>query len=410
MNYKSRLIEQDLLEYVKYFKIVELTGARQVGKSTLLKHLFADWTFVTFDPLQDEYGVRADPDLFLDNFPSPLVLDEVQYVPELLPALKRRVDNKDETGQYIITGSQQFSVMKHVAESLAGRVGILHLEGMTPFEMQGVPKRSNWLDAFLSDELERLNKECEAPSDVLKQVLWRGSLPGLLELPNHMVHPYLSSYVQTYIERDVRLLETISNLANFSRFTSLCAALSGREINRAQLGREIGISPLTAKNWLDVLIYSYQFCEWPPYHGNVIKRLSKKSKSYIGDTGLLCYLQRLQSPDALMASPLLGFVFETFIAGLVRKWIGASSLKPVCYHWRTSGGAEVDMVLELAGKLYPLEVKVASTLSKYDARGIASFQETYGSQAQDGLIIYTGQHVRKVTPRITAVPWYAVVE
>lgn len=406
MNYKTRLIEPLLLEYVRYFKVVELTGARQVGKSTLLKHLFPDWTMIVFDPVQDVYGAREDPDLFLDNYSTPLILDEVQYVPELLSAIKRRVDASDEKGQYIITGSQQFSVMKNVAESLAGRVGILHLEGMTPAEACGESRDGVWMDAWLRRDLASLKGAGLGSSkDLLKDTLWRGSFPGLLDIPNQMVHPFLNSYMQTYIERDVRMLENIQNLSDFSRFTALCAAFSGREINRSQLGRDIGISSVTARKWMDVLAYSYQLFELPPYHGNVVKRLSKKTKSYMCDTGLLCYLQHLQSPDALLVSPLFGFVFETFVVGLIRKWLNRSAISPMCYHWRTGAGAEVDLVLELDGFLFPLEVKSTSSVNKYDARGIAAFHETYGSRAQDGVIIYCGEHVRNVTDRVTAIPW-----
>jgi predicted AAA+ superfamily ATPase len=408
MNYCPRFIENKLLEYAKYFKVIQVTGARQVGKSTLLAHMFPQLKAVVFDPVRDEYGVRHDPDLFLDNFPAPLILDEVQYVPELLPALKRRVDQSPQKGQYFITGSQNFSVMKALSESLAGRVGILHLEGMTPDEQAATSDFSrNWLDYLFSEFEQMQGAFCGTDDSVvpLKDILWRGGMPGLLGLPDYMVKPYFDSYMQTYIERDVRLLESIKNLSDFSTFVALSAALSAQEINASQLGRDIGISSVTARKWYQILVDSYQCFELLPYHGNAIKRLSKKRKGYLTDTGLMCYLQYVSSAEALAVSPLFGACFETFVVGLIRKQLSASFVTPAMYHWRTAAGAEVDLVFEMDGKLYPVEIKAKSTVKGHDTRGIRAFRETYGERAQPGVIIYAGRDCYRINEHALAIPW-----
>ena len=228
-RYRSRHIEAKLLEYGQHFKVVLVTGARQVGKSTLLGHLLPKVKTFVFDPVQDLYGVRHDPDLFLENFPPPLILDEVQYVPELLSALKRKVDTLTDPGRYFLTGSQNLSMLRSVSESMAGRVGILHLEAMTAGELFDRPD-ALWLKTFL-EAPEKLVSKIQSVLEVppLPKLLWRGSLPGTIDLPDSIIADYCRSYIQTYVERDVRIVEDIRELTGFSRFLALSAALTGQE-------------------------------------------------------------------------------------------------------------------------------------------------------------------------------------
>jgi predicted AAA+ superfamily ATPase len=406
--YKSRQAEKKLKQYAKYFKVVLVTGARQVGKSTLLQHLFPEYKCFIFDPIQDLYGARRDPDLFLDTFPPPLVLDEIQFAPELLPAIKRRVDTREQQGQYFLTGSQNLSVLKSVAESLAGRVGIINLEGMTIQEMSSRPE-DNWLAEYLQSPAAflKLRQEREpVEAGPLAQTLWRGSLPGILEMPNDIVAGYFRSYIQTYVERDVRLLENIRELSSFDRFLGLSAALCAQEINASQLGREIGVTPATSRRWLDLLENTFQWLEVFPYHGNTIKRISGKRKGYWRDTGLACYLQRLSSPDALAVSPLLGSMFETWVVNQLYRLSSLLPTPPQLYHWRTSGGAEVDLILALDGCLFPLEIKCKTSLTGHDARGLRAFRETYPQEKiAPALIIYAGRESCPLDQYTTAIPW-----
>lgn len=409
-SYRQRHIEKKLLEYSKYFKAVLVTGARQVGKSTLLAHLFPNMKTFVFDPVQDHFGARRDPDLFLDNFPPPLILDEVQYVPELLPALKRKIDSLNGFGQYFLTGSQNLAMLRSVAESMAGRVGILHLEGMTAHEMFGRPD-GLWLESFL-DNPARLVRENKGLLDTppLNRLLWRGSMPGTIDLPDMILPDYCRSYIQTYVERDVRIMEDIRELASFSQFLAVCAALTGQEINASHLGREIGVTPATARRWLDLLINTYQWFELFPYHGNTIKRVSGKRKGYWRDTGIASSLQRITSPDSLAVSPLFGAMFETWVVNSLYRQAELLSPPPLLYHWRTAGGAEVDVILELDGRLYPIEIKGKSALTGHDSSGIRAFRQTYGEEkVGNGLIIYAGKECYRIDRDTIALPWNSVL-
>ena len=409
MRYRTRHAEKRLSTLARHFKVVLVTGARQTGKSTLLAHVFPNVKAVVFDPVQDIFGVRADPDLFLDNFPAPMILDEVQFAPEVLPSLKRRVDSSDAMGQYFLSGSQNLGVLRNVAESLAGRVGILPLEGMTLDEIEGHGDRAGWLGAYLDnpESLLDIYADRDAPIGAPARVLWRGGLPALLDAPDGIVAEYLRSYVQTYVERDIRLAEDIREVARFGRFLGLAAALTAQEINASQLGRDVGVNPTTARKWLDLLTATFQWLELFPYHGNTLKRLSGKRKGFFRDTGLACSLQRVSSPDALAVSPLLGPVFETWVVNDIHKQFVHMDVPPQAWHWRTAGGAEVDLVLERDGKLYPVEIKCKTHLSKEDARGIRAFRETYKDRVATGLVVYAGEGVYRLAPHAIALPWTA---
>jgi predicted AAA+ superfamily ATPase len=410
MKYRERHLEGKLREYSDFFKVVLVVGARQVGKSSLLGHVFAEVKSFVFDAVQDIHGVRRDPDLFLDNFPGPLILDEVQHVPELLSAVKRRVDKADARGMYLMTGSQNLSVLRQVSESLAGRVGILHLDGITLAEMYGETVDRSWLEGYLSDpeSFEKRVRVMRAPAGGVAHFLWRGTLPGLLDAPNEIVPDFMRSYVETYVERDLRVIGDINNLSDFGRFLRLSAALSGCEINTAHLGREIGINPKTARNWLRILEYSYQWLELPAYHGNTVKRIAGKPKGCIRDTGLACYLMGISSPETLSSHPSFGNLFESWAACWLSRLAAQLSSPPQFYHWRSAGGAEVDIVMERDGFLYPVEVKCKTRLSGHDARGIRAFKETYGEKVKRGIVLYAGSECIPVSDVAVAVPWSVI--
>lgn len=406
MTYLPRFLEKRLLDYGTWFRAVLLLGARQVGKTTLLKHLYPELKIITFDPVLDIHGARRDPDLFLDSFPAPLILDEIQYVPELFPALKRRIDESDKKGQYFLSGSQNPLLLRQVAESMAGRVGILELDQLHPEELRGHGDCLPWLHPWLGSEgiADPTRFHTQDPvQQRLLSLLWRGGLPGILELPDRAVQPYLNSYFHTYIERDVRLAGDVRDIDSFGRFVALCAALSGQEINRAQLGRDIGVAAVTAQKWLEILRMTYQWHELPAYSGNTVKRLSGKAKGYFSDTGLACLLQRLSSEEALAVSPLKGAFFETLVINGLRQQQAVLPSLTGMYHWRTTGGAEVDAVLELDGKHYLVECKCTTQLSRHDLRGIMAFRATYQERAP-AVIVYAGHECRKLDDLTLAMP------
>lgn len=411
MNYLERHLEQRLLRHAKTFKVVLAAGARQVGKSTLLQHVFPNVRQVVFDPVQDLYGARNDPDQFLDTFGTPLILDEVQYAPELLPALKRRVDRSEEKGQYFLTGSQNLAVLRNVSESLAGRIGILRLDGLTPAEQAEEASAPSWLESYLNDTNEFAENvsgiQLLQTGKTLCEYLWRGELPALVPFENEDIPAYLGSYIQTYIERDIRMMADLANIAQFGRFLRLCGALTGHEIFQSQLGRELGINPKTARNWLNLLVWSYQWIELPAYSGNAIKKLSSKPKGHLQDSGLACYLNAIPSPESLLCSPAFGNIFESWGVGLIHRQSQRLPLAPSLYHWRTQNGAEVDVILDYNGKLFPIEFKASSRLSKHDTRGIQAFRDTYRN-SELGVIVYGGNVPYRISEHAVAIPWTAV--
>jgi predicted AAA+ superfamily ATPase len=408
--YRSRLAERKIRNFSQWFKVIMVLGARQTGKTTLLRETFPDVPLLTFDPVQDLHGARQTPELFLDSFPPPLILDEIQYAPELFAALKRRVDGLETPGRYFLTGSQNPAMLKQVAESLAGRVGIIDLDCLGAEELAGAGERAPWLKTWLESKGAPEPGEFAVlpppPGGVLR-ALWRGGMPGLLELPDAAVPPFLNSYLHTYVERDTRGVGEIRDLAAFGKFVALCAALTAQEINTAQFGREIGVAPATARKWFEVLQATYQWREIPAFSGNAVKRLSSKSKGYLADTGLACLLQRLGSVEALSVSPLRGALFETFVANGLRKQFVTLDAEPGMYHWRTAGGAEVDVVLDWDGARYPIEIKCKTELTGHDLRGLRAFRETYGKPSP-GIVIHAGTVVRKLDDLTLAMPWNAL--
>ena len=404
MRYHSRRLEEAILSASKYFKIVLLLGARQTGKSTLLKHLLPHAKRVVFDPIQDLYDVRKDPDQFLNLFPSPLILDEVQFAPELLSSLKRKVDQSEIMGSYFLTGSQNFSMLKSISESLAGRVVIFHLDPFSPLEWVEQGTRETWVLEYLKDpegfiRTSRSNMEGLPP---LNEFLFRGGYPRATSLPLKELEAFFLSYIQTYVERDVRLLENIEQLSLFGDFLRLSAHLTGQEVNASQLGRELGLTSQTARKWLNLLTYSYQWIEVGPYHGNAIKRLSDKKKGYFKDTGLACHLMRIHSPESLVTSLKMGSIFETWAINFLLQ----HSTSANCYHWRSHGGGEIDLVLERDGTLYPIEIKAKSHPNKGDTHGLKAFRATYSSaKIAPGLVIHGGEETYLIDEQTLAISW-----
>lgn len=408
MEYLPRHLESQILESSHHFKAILLLGARQAGKSTLLSNLFPHIKMFVFDPIQDIYGAKRDPDLFLSSFPAPLILDEVQYVPELLAALKRKMDQSNAKGQYFLTGSQNFSMLRSLSESMAGRIAIFNLENFTLQEVLGLGKETGWVLSYLKDPQTFYQTRKTTPSTFpnLVESLFRGSFPGTVELPTTQIPRYFSSYLQTYIDRDIRIQENIRDLSEFNRFLSISAALTAQEINASHLGREIGISPQTARKWLDLLIFSYQWLELPSFHGNTLKRISGKKKGLFKDTGFACYLQRIESPETLAVNPRLGSIFETFIINTIYQQCSVMQTPPECYHYRSAGGAEVDLILEKAGKIYPIEMKCKTHLDKHDLSGLKAFRIAYPHlQIEQALIIYAGQEAYRLDEHTIAIPW-----
>lgn len=403
-----RLLEEKIQKTWKQTKVLLLVGPRQVGKSTILRHLYPNYQNIVLDPVQDAYNLKNDSDLFLKSFSSPLILDEVQYYPNIFSSLKRKVDETSSSQQYILTGSQNFSMLKQISESMAGRVIILNLYPFTFLEKEKI-KNPLWIESYLKQEDLIKSLETAFLSKDVYTLMWQGGLPGLLEKEESFYQDYFNSYIQTYIERDMRLLLEIKNIYDFSKFMRLLALLSAQEINYAQLGRDLGIANSTAISWKNALQASLIYTEIEPYFGNTIKRLSKKPKGYFFDTGLLCYLNMIQTPLQLVQHPKVGSIFETYIINEISRYLKAKMPSTYLYHWRTTSQQEVDLVLEYGGILYPLEIKLKSYISKSDIRGIESFFQLYKDKSSPlGVIVYAGEKCHFITERIMAVPWNSI--
>ena len=407
--YIKRILTDKLYRLSKSFPVVVVSGARQVGKSTLLQNtLGINAEIVVFDPVIDIENARQDPELFLNNHPIPLILDEIQYAPELIASIKRRIDIKRTPGQYILTGSQQWGVMKSMSESLAGRAVFLDLNSFCLLEISQndsiIPWITRWIDS--PDKFLSINQSLLTHKTTLYEQLWRGFLPEAQFLDTEVIPDFLTAYKRTYIERDVRLLAEVSDLQLFGRFLQLVSALTAQEINHSQLGRELGLTPQTARRWLDILKSTFQWFEIPAYSGNLIKRVSNKPKGYIADTGLACSTQAISTPKTIGGHPLWGAIFETAVVAELKKQATFLSPTPNFYHWRAYSGAEIDIIIEYDGILYPIEIKAKTNPSRRDTSGISAFRKRYSHiNISKGLVIAPCAGIIQVSEHDYAVPW-----
>lgn len=405
MKFRERAISEKLLRLMDYFPSIVLTGARQVGKSTLLKTLLHEsHEIITFDPVIDIENARSEPELFFKNHPGSLILDEIQYAPELVPVLKRLIDENRTPGKYILSGSQQWGVLKTISESLAGRTVILEMSG---YNLDECANRKP--DADLQQIPPALNKNAIHLPFTLNEHIYRGQLPEAQELPADLLQAYFNSYLTTYIERDIRLMADVSNLQQFGRFYKLCGALSAQELNYSQIGRDIGITPQTAGRWLELLKSTYQWNEISAYSGNTIKRISGKPKGYLSDTGLLCSSLFLSGPQAVPSHPQWGSIFETLASNELCRKLSLLESTPAIWHWRSHSGAEVDLILEQDGKFLPIDIKSTARPSKKDTRGISAFRETYPNlDITEGTVIYPGDGCFRLSELDWAVGYFCI--
>ncbi|MBO6163792.1 MAG: ATP-binding protein [Lachnospiraceae bacterium] len=360
MSYIHRAITDIMQKRVATSKCFLLTGTRQVGKSTLIKHVFPEFHRANFDDRLTRLQAKEEPKLFFMNNPTPLFIDEVQKEGGILEEIKRIVDDSESRGQFILSGSQKLELMKGMSESLAGRVSIMELTGLSLREINGIHFNRHFIPK--EDYLREREKEMMPYSDIWERI-HMGSYPELYDVERDW-QDFYSSYVSTYLERDINELIAADSLT-FTKFMTSVAARTGEMLNYANIASEVGVSEPTIKNWISVLERTGIVYILQPYSASVLSRAIKTPKIYFRDTGLACYLTRWLTADALKNSAVAGSMFETFIVSEIVKSYSneGKDYRFSIFYYRgkdrkASGENEIDLIIQEDGVLYPIEIKM----------------------------------------------------
>ncbi len=357
MRYIARNLEKVVLEVTKEYPVVLVTGPRQVGKTTMLQKLMegTDRNYVSLDDLNERNLAKKDPEMFLQLHKPPILIDEVQYAPELFVYIKIHVDKYHNAGDFWLTGSQVFKLMSGIQESLAGRVAVLSLTSLTQAEICGGEMQPFTLDI---EKLSARRKErTEADTGVIFDRIFRGSMPAIVSEKNSNSQFFYSSYLTTYIERDVRELSDAIDSLKFLHFITAVAARCGQILNIAEIARDADINQKQAKNWLGVLETLGLIFYLHPYSNNMLKRLVKTPKLYFYDTGLVCYLTKWSSAETLQSGAMNGAILENYVVAEIRKTYLNCGKDPYMYYYRDKDAREIDIILEHDGVLNPIEIK-----------------------------------------------------
>ena len=415
MDYINRTLEHLVRETAKTFKVLMLTGARQVGKSTLLEHLLKDYSFVTLDdPLQLNQAIN-EPGLFITNNPAPVVFDEIQYATSLFSYIKMQSDRSDQRGQYILTGSQQFHLMKQVSESMAGRVGILELSPLSLREIQGIKTVEHFIPTHAYIDVR---KKTQKPCGDIWHVIHRGGYPEL-QNPEVSWERYFSSYVRTYIERDINALVQIKDHLKFTLFLTALAARSAQMLNYANIADELEVSAQTVKNWVSLLEASGVVYILQPYTNSALNRAIKTPKLYFRDTGLVCYLTKWSSVEAAKNGAMAGALFETFVVSEILKSFSNNGIDyrfHVSYYRGKdkqrllSNGetrpieSEIDLIIKKDGLVHPVEIKLTANPRTDMANAFEILDKVPHAKKGPGAIICQYEKPFLVTEDLYVVP------
>lgn len=364
--YRKRAAESAVKKLSEMFGAVLVAGPRQVGKTTMLKNITKDISYVSLDDIVVRTSAQEQSGTFFKDNPPPVFIDEIQKAPALFEQIKLLIDKDKRKGAFYMCGSQQFKMMKGVSESLSGRIGLITLLGYSLREMQNVGFSTPFIptDIYFS---ERKQFCVETEYDDVWKIIHRGSMPELFENPDYDWQMFYAAYLRTYIERDVRELTEIGDAVKFSKFMIAAAAMTGNLLNLASLARDVGVSQPTAERWLSVLVASNIVYLLPPYSNNITKRAIKTPKLYFLDTGLAAYLTKWNNPEVLKNGAMSGAFFESFvIAEIIKSYYNKGILEPPLYFYRDKEKNEIDLIIESDGALYPIEIKKHADPTKKD--------------------------------------------
>lgn len=408
MSYRNRTLSDSIQRVSKEFSVLLLTGPRQVGKTTLLEACAEDnRRYVTLDDLELRELAQSDPALFLQTYKPPIIIDEVQYAPQLFSAIKIIVDKAKQPGLFWLTGSQKFHLMKDITETLAGRVAILDLLGLSQAETLGQAEHVRpflpsppWID--YAKEYATNDRDVHS----LYQKIWQGSFPKLAlgEVTERGV--FFNSYIQTYIQRDVRALTRVGDELAFKRLLKACAARTGQLINYADLSRDVDVDQKTAKSWISILETSGLIYLLQPYHTNVTKRLVKAPKLYFLDTGLCAYLTQWTTPEALESGAMSGAILETYLFSEILKTYWHNGQQANFYFYRDLDQKEIDLLIEQDNMFYPVEFKKTASPSLNTSKQFKVL-EKLGQRIAHGGVVCLKETDVPLSREISSIPaWY----
>ena len=404
MNYIKRHSEITLKRLEGSFPVVLVTGPRQVGKTTLLQKCICnkDTGYLTFDDPSNVASAREDAKTFLNLNKTPVVFDEIQYVPEIFSHIKIKVDTAKQKGMYYFTGSQQFHLMKNISESLAGRIGILNILGLSLRERRD----DACYEPFIpTDEFIQKRNDCSLylSTESIWNSIFEGSFP---EIISGVTRPrdFYSNYVRTYIERDVRALSQVADELQFMNFIAIVASRTSQLLNYRDLSNEVGVSEPTAKKWLSILVTSGLVYLLQPYHNNIEKRVYKTPKMYFLDTGLVAYLTKWTSPEVIQNGAMAGAFFETFVVGEILKSYYNAGVEPSLYFYRDKDMKEIDLIFEQNGTLYPVEIKKKATPDKNDTKAFSALASATKQPIGNGAIVCMTDEIRVIQKNIYSIP------
>lgn len=406
MNFIHRHAEETIRRFSEEFPSVLVTGARQTGKTTLLKKITGEKNIesTSFDDPMEELSAKTDPKSFLEFHPSPYMFDEIQYIPDLFRYLKIAIDSNRKNGMYFLTGSQQFDLMERVTESLSGRIGIIQLYPLSAREI----RNDAFPEPFVpSKEFIRNSQKRLSAADLSITGTWNaiytGGYPEVIK-GTVRVNDFYANYLKTYIERDIRKLAHVADEIQFLQFISVVAARTGQLANYGDIGNEVGISDVTAKKWLSLLITSGLVYLLRPFSLNVEKRVVKTPKLYFMDTGLAAYLTRWTSPETMQRGAMAGAFFETYAVSEVVKSFCNKGIEPPLYFYRDKDKIEIDLMIYQDNALYPVEIKKTATPSADDAKNFFITNRLKNIKIKDGIILCNCMKPAVIKNGVMAIP------